>query len=93
MGVMGSWELPHQGKTYHVAMKLRRSPGVFGDRGFIFLRPRMRLWGKGRVSETREGMRCSSLNAMSSLDVPLAQQDEVRGRPYGKPRRLNTPGP
>ena len=32
----------------------------------------MRL-GKGRVSETKEGMRCSSLNSISSLGVHLAQ--------------------
>ena len=51
----------------------------------------MRLWGKGRVSETKEGMRCSSLNAISSLGVHSAQQKKS-GRPYGKAPALEYAG-
>ena len=50
-----------------------------------------RFWGKGRVSETKEGMRCSSLNSISSLGVHLAQHKNW-AYPMEKPRRLNTPG-
>jgi len=69
----------------------QRSPGVSGT-GASFFAPPMRLWGKGRVSETNEETGCSSLKAISSLVVPLAQQEEI-GPTLRKPRRLRTPGP
>ena len=53
---------------------MRRSPGVCGDRGFVFAPPRCG-WGKGRVSETSGGMKCSRAQVNVFDTVPLAQRN------------------
>ena len=51
--------------------------------------------GKGRVSETKEGTSCSSLNAIPSLVVPLAQQEKSAraGQPLPSNYEFDLTGP
>ena len=54
--------------------------------GLHFSRPPMRLWGKGRISRTSVGMRCSEGKCNWLATVPLAHQQDKRGRRAGAER-------
>ena len=71
---------PSPPPNYHLAWinqppkRAIRSPGVFGDRGFIFS-PRGG-WGQGRVSKTISRNGCSRPQCDLLVNVPLAQQED-----------------
>jgi len=72
---------PSPAPNYHLARinqpprRAIRSPGVFGDRGFIFSAPEMRL-GKGACHKNHQPEWVFQAPCNLLVNVPLVQQED-----------------